>query len=69
MPPIYEYQCPKCGKTHEEIMSFADYDASEGTTCSHCNAPLLKDDRIIGGGLKTTVIGVSKGNYGSGDWS
>lgn len=67
--PQYDYSCHSCGEMHSQIMSYDEYAAADEVECKHCGTRLTKKDRIIGIGIKTQVIGVRKGNYGSGDWS
>ena len=67
--PIYDWLCPKCGGDYSELLTFSAYDEWESAACPSCGEKLTKDDRVLGKGLKTTVNGVSKGNYGSSDWS
>lgn len=44
--PTYEFRCPKCGKTTEEIRSFIQrYD--DPPTCSKCQEFM---ERVISGG-------------------
>ena len=67
--PIYDFYCVKCDAETSKLLSFDEYDEFESHPCDGCEAPLTKDNRTIGRGLKTRVIGVSKGNYNSRDWS
>ena len=66
--PAYEYDCPKCKRVHTELLSFDEYEALDGPVqCEWCGADIYVESRIIGKGLYTTVIGVSKGNYNGRD--
>ena len=64
--PIYDFLCPACNGEHEELFNFEEYEAFNWVLCQICSYKMTKKDRVIGKGLTTTVIGVSKGNYGSG---
>ena len=67
--PVYSYRCRDCGS--EEIsapMTFTEYEEFESMDCSKCGAKITMADRDYGSDNTTkTVIGVTKGNYGSTD--
>ena len=64
--PLYDWKCKKCGADYSELLKFDAYDEWESAWCPSCGEKLTKDDRVLGKGLKTSVVGVSKGQYGSG---
>lgn len=62
--PIYVYRCMTCAVETEALRSFDDvYETPE---CSACGD---ETEKIINQGIRSTVVGVKKGNYGSGDYS
>lgn len=67
--PIYDWMCKKCGKETAKVISYAEYENLTTTPCVGCGEDLTRDDRVMGKGLKTKIVGVSKGNYNSNDWS
>lgn len=67
--PIYDFKCPKCEHYAGILMSFKDYDEFTKTECEKCGESITKDDREICTNIKANIVGVSKGNYNSGDWS
>ena len=67
--PLYDFDCPKCGKVHTELLSFDKYDEFESAKCEDCGTEVTKDNRIISGNIKKVVLGVRKGHYNSGDFS
>ncbi len=53
--PMYEYECPQCGHSFEEIKSFDKSD--EIPRCTECEAPMKK------------TINAPKWNLADGYWS
>jgi putative FmdB family regulatory protein len=62
--PMYLYRCKACEKDTEVRRSFDD--CMVCPECEHCGDETYK---IINADIRTTVSGVRKGNYNSGDLS
>ena len=62
--PMYDWVCPKCGTSREELLSLDAYEKLEELGCKGCDHTLTTDDRVMTG-ITSTTIGVSKGNYNS----
>ena len=67
--PIYDFTHKECGNDWHQLMSFSEYDEFESVECPHCGGTITKEDRIMGKGLRTNVVGVSKGNYNGRDFT
>jgi len=67
--PLYDFKCPHCHDSVTMLMDFRSYDEFVEGPCEKCGGPLTKVDRDIGRGVVKRVIGVSKGNYNSGDFT
>jgi len=68
--PIYTFKCPQCGHIEAPIMNFTEYDELDSMECTSCHETLTKANRDISGdNITKVVIGVGKGNFGSGDYS
>ena len=71
--PIYDFTCPHCGALNELPVSkeVADKLQEQETPqkCKSCGGIYTWKNRKISDTVKKRVLGVSKGNYGSGDWS
>ena len=67
--PLYDFDCHGCGEMHTELIGIKAYDDVDEVECEHCGTRLTKKDRIISGDIKARIIGVSKGNFNSGDYT
>lgn len=66
--PKYDFRCSHCSELWSSIFSITEYITKELFSCPHCKSENDKQSRDkIGVGLVTNVVGVSKGNYNSGD--
>lgn len=66
--PEYDFECPHCNREFSRYWEIREYPGKDvKTECRHCGGEATGKDRIIGRGLKTTVVGVSKGNYNGND--
>jgi hypothetical protein len=67
--PNFDYECDKCEKEVTCYWTHPQYEkvlAGELVSqCPHCKTELSQNKRVIGNGLKISVIGVSKGYYNS----
>ncbi len=66
--PLYDFRC-KCGALETLLLDYTDYDKLETLKCSKCGETLTKGNREIDANIKARVRGVSKGGYGSGDYT
>ncbi len=62
--PMYDFKCKECGELTTVILSMDNCD--DAPPCEHCGG---ETGKFIGATFKTTVSGVRKGNYNSGDLS
>ena len=64
--PMYDYKCKdeKCGTATTAIRTYDTY--KDCPECPKCGG---ETEKYITATFKTTVKGVSKGNYNSGDYS
>ncbi len=69
MPPIYEFKCVKCEQDWDIKRTIPEYEEVAAFECKHCGHENDRDSRVFGKGLSTQVIGVSKGNFGSRDYT
>lgn len=54
MPPIYEYQCPKCKKLRDELRSLSEEINFSRNPCLSCNEPMIKIMSATAGYVKGT---------------
>jgi putative FmdB family regulatory protein len=64
--PIYDYSCDECGHKQDWTMGFDEYSEFVPSPCEKCGGQLSRD---IQKGIKKKVIGVSKGGFGSSDFT
>lgn len=67
--PIFDFKCPHCKQDATLLMTIPAYEEWTEGECEKCQGKLTKKDRDIGRGITKKVIGVSKGNHNSRDWS